>query len=192
MSVAQTRVAVANPYKTLADDVSLVVIGSALMALCAHVSLPLLFNPVPLTLQTFGVMVIALTLGANRGAAALALYLLEGAAGLPVFSPAGPGGIAQIIGPTGGFLMSYPLVAYVIGKTFEKGREFKYAQLASVCGAIVFLTGGMAWLKIVTHVTFAKAFTLAVAPFIAGEVIKIFAASYVGLRANKLLVQYQL
>jgi biotin transport system substrate-specific component len=192
MSVAQTRVAVANPYKALADDVSLVVIGSALMALCAHVSLPLLFSPVPLTLQTFGVMLIALTLGANRGAAALALYLLEGAAGLPVFSPAGPGGIAQIIGPTGGFLMSYPLAAYVIGKIFEKGREFKYAQLAALCGAIVFLTGGMVWLKMVTHVTFAKAFTLAVAPFIAGEVIKIFAVSYVGLRAQKLLAKYQL
>jgi biotin transport system substrate-specific component len=192
MSLAMTRTAVANPYKSLADDAALVAIGSALMALCAHVSLPLLFSPVPLTLQTFGVFVIALTLGANRGAAALVLYLLEGAAGLPVFSPTGPGGIAQIIGATGGFLMAYPAAAYVTGKLFEHRREFKFAQLACFCGELLIFTGGTLWLMIVAHVSLAQAFTMAVLPFVAGEVLKIFAVSYIGSRANKWLARFHL
>src|SRR5436309_6749291 len=97
----------------LLKDSALVVGGSLLMAVCAHVSVPLVFSPVPLTLQTFGVLLIALALGSKRGFAALALYLLEGGSGLPVFSPAGPGGIAQLLGPTGGFLMAYPVAAFV-------------------------------------------------------------------------------
>src|SRR2546423_391180 len=73
----------------LLKDAGLVVGASVLMAICAHVSVPLVFSPVPLTLQTFGILLIALTMGSKRGFAALVLYLLEGASGLPVFSPAG-------------------------------------------------------------------------------------------------------
>src|SRR6266850_3770467 len=92
-----------------------IVIGATLfVALCARVTVPLPFTPVPLTLQNFGVVLVGLLLGSRRGFAALAVYLLEGASGLPVFSP-GPGGIAQVVGPTGGFLMAYPLVAFTAG-----------------------------------------------------------------------------
>src|SRR5213075_777514 len=91
-----------------------VVIGASLfVALCARVTLPLPFTPVPLTLQNFGVLMVALLLGPNRALAAMALYLAEGAAGLPVFNPAGPGGLSQLLGPTGGFLLAYPLVATI-------------------------------------------------------------------------------
>src|SRR5438270_11646000 len=93
----------------------LIVGASLLIAICAHVSIPLWFTPVPITLQTFGVMLLALTIGGWRASAALVLYLLEGVSGLPVFSPSGPGGIAQILGPTGGFLMAYPLAALAGG-----------------------------------------------------------------------------
>src|SRR5437764_7746034 len=95
-----------------------VVIGASLfIALCARVTVPLPFTPVPLTLQNFGVLLVGLLLGSRRGFAALALYLVEGASGLPVFSPSALGlhGVAQILGPTGGFLMAYPLVAFVAG-----------------------------------------------------------------------------
>src|SRR5881409_1766138 len=90
---------------------SIIVGASMFVALCARITLPLPFTPVPLTLQNFGVLLVGLMLGSRRGFAVLALYLAEGAAGLPVFNPTGPGGIAQLMGPTGGFLMVYPLVA---------------------------------------------------------------------------------
>src|ERR1700751_987103 len=102
-------------------QVAIVVGASLFVALCARVTIPLPFTPVPLTLQNFGVLLVALLLGSRRGFAALALYLLEGAAGFPVFNPTGMGGVAQLLGPTGGFLMAYPFVAFVVGRIFERG-----------------------------------------------------------------------
>src|SRR5437899_12034244 len=91
-----------------------IVIGASLVvALCARVTVPLPFTPVPLTLQNFGVLLVGLLLGSCRGFTALALYLAEGALGLTVFSPTGLGGLAQLLGPTGGFLIAYPAVAFV-------------------------------------------------------------------------------
>src|SRR5450432_4258483 len=98
-----------------ARQVAIVVGASLFVALCARVTVPLPFTPVPLTMQNLGVLLVGLTLGSRRGFAALALYLIEGASGMPVFNPTGLGGIAQIIGPTGGFLMAYPLVAWLAG-----------------------------------------------------------------------------
>src|SRR6202142_1458332 len=98
-----------------------IVIGASLfVALCARVTLPLPFTPVPLSLQNFGVLLVGLSLGSRRGFAALALYLAEGLMGMPVFSPTGPGGIAQLLGPTGGFLLAYPFVAGIAGWIFEE------------------------------------------------------------------------
>jgi biotin transport system substrate-specific component len=184
MNTARSRAMVLTHGDTLLDDVALVVAGSLLMALCAHISIPLVFSPVPLTLQTFGILLIALTLGAKRGAVAMALYLVEGASGLPVFSPAGPGGIAQLIGPTGGFLMSYPLAAFVIGKLFENRKTVGMAQIASLAGVAIFMTSGMLWLSLSSHVSLGAAFTMAVLPFIPGEIIKIIVASYSGTRTS--------
>src|ERR1700689_5134446 len=97
-------------------QVALVVGGSLFVALCARITIPLLpLTPVPLTVQNLGVLLVGMFLGSRRGFAALALYLAEGAVGLPVFSPTGLGGIAQLLGPTGGFLMAYPLVAALAG-----------------------------------------------------------------------------
>src|ERR1700683_2515854 len=102
-----------------ARQVALVVGGSLLVALCAHITIPLPGTPVPLTVQNFGVLLVGLALGGRRGFAALALYLAEGLVGMPVFSPTGPGGLAQLLGPTGGFLLAYPLVAGIVGWIFE-------------------------------------------------------------------------
>src|SRR5258706_2480882 len=106
-----------------ARNVALVVGGSLLVALCARIAIPIPGTPVPLTAQNFGVLLVGLLLGSRRGFAALALYLAEGAIGMPVFSPAGPGGIAQLLGPTGGFLLAYPLVAWVAGYVIEHVEE---------------------------------------------------------------------
>src|ERR1700728_4964619 len=105
-------------------QVALVVGGSLFVALCARITIPLMpLTPVPLTVQNLGVLLVGLLLGSRRGFAALALYLAEGAIGLPVFSPTGLGGIAQLLGPTGGFLIAYPFVAWLTGYVMEHGRK---------------------------------------------------------------------
>src|ERR1700733_3716272 len=118
-------------------QIAIVVGASLFVALCARIVLPLPFTPVPLTLQNFGVLLVGLTLGSRGGFAALALYLFEGMAGMPVFSPTGPGGVAQLVGPTGGFLLAYPIVAGIAGWIMENGRRtFARAAVASVLAEI--------------------------------------------------------
>jgi len=160
-----------------------IVIGASLfIAFCARVTVPLPFTPVPLTLQNFGVLAVALLLGSRRGFAALALYLAEGAAGLPVFNPAGPGGVAQLFGATGGFLMAYPFAAFVTGWIFEHtSRRFGWAALASVAGEIILFVGGLSWLFVLTH-SLAQAAKWGLYWFVFAEVIKIMLAAAVATR----------
>jgi biotin transport system substrate-specific component len=169
-----------------AKQAGIVVGASLLVALCAKVTVPLP-TPVPLTLQNFGVLLVGLLLGSRRGFAALALYLVEGASGLPVFSPAGPGGVAQIIGPTGGFLMAYPLVAFTAGWIYEHtSRRFAWAALASTTGEVVLFAGGLGWLFALTH-SLAVAIKWGLYWFVFAEVIKIVMAAGVASRWNRKL-----
>src|SRR5467141_2175661 len=120
---------------------AIVVSASLFVAGCARITLPLPFSPVPLTLQNFGVLVVGLVLGPRRAVAALVLYLAEGAAGLPVFNPTGPGGIAQLMGPTGGYLLAYPLVAGLAGFLIERGRKtFARAAVAGLAAEVLLFT----------------------------------------------------
>jgi len=165
-----------------ARQASLVVGASLFVALCAHVTLPLPFTPVPLTMQNFGVLMVGLALGSRRGFAALALYLAEGLAGLPVFSPTGPGGLAQLLGPTGGFLMAYPLVAGLAGWITERGRSsFARAATAALAGEVVLFAGGLTWLTALTH-SFAQAVRFGLYWFIFAEVIKVMSAAALASR----------
>jgi biotin transport system substrate-specific component len=160
-----------------ARQVALVVGASLFVALCARVTLPLPFTPVPLTLQNFGVLLVGLTLGSRRGVAALALYLAEGMAGMPVFSPTGPGGVAQLVGPTGGFLLAYPIVAGIAGWILENGRRtMARALTASVLAEIALFASGLSWLAILTH-SVSQAVRWGLYWFIFAEVIKIMMAS---------------
>ncbi|HLX74539.1 MAG TPA: biotin transporter BioY, partial [Terriglobales bacterium] len=155
-----------------------VVSASLLVALCAHITLPLPFTPVPLTLQNFAVLLVGLVLGSRRGFAALALYLAEGAMGLPFFNPAGPGGVAQLLGPTGGYLLAYPAVAFIAGWLWERGRRgFAGALVASVAAEVVLFAGGVSWLMLIAHARFAQAAAFGLYPFVFAEVIKVMAAS---------------
>jgi len=163
-------------------QVALVVGGSLLVALCARVTIPLPFTPVPLTVQNLGVLLVGLLLGSRRGFAALALYLAEGAMGLPVFNPTGPGGIAQLLGPTGGFLLAYPLVAWLAGFIMEHGRKsFARAATAGLLGEIVLFSGGLTWLAVLTH-SVARAFRWGLYWFLFAEVIKVMMAAGIAAR----------
>jgi biotin transport system substrate-specific component len=158
-------------------QVALVVGASFFVALCARITLPLPLTPVPLTLQNFGVLLVGLMLGARRGFAALALYLAEGMMGLPVFSPTGPGGMAQLIGPTGGFLLAYPFVAGVAALVVESGkRSFAQAASAALLAEIVLFAGGLSWLAILTH-SFAQAVRFGLYWFVFAEIVKIMSAA---------------
>ncbi len=163
-----------------------IVIGASLfVALCARVAVPLPFTPVPLTVQNFGVLLVGLLLGSRRGFAALALYLIEGASGLPVFSPIGPVGIARLLGPTGGFLMAYPLVAFVTGWIHEhSSRRFASAAVAGVAGEVVLFAGGLGWLFALTH-SISQAIKWGLYAFVFAEVIKTLMAAALADRWNR-------
>lgn len=166
---------------------AIVISASLFVALCAKVTLPLPFTPVPLTLQNFGVLAVGLTLGWRRGFAALLLYLVEGVMGLPVFSPAGPGGIAQILGPTGGFLMVYPFVAALAGWLMDRGDQtFMRAAVASFFAEILLFVGGLSWLALWTG-SVAQAVRFGLYWFVFAEVIKILLAAATSLRARRWL-----
>lgn len=166
-------------------QVALVVGASLFVALCAHITIPLMpYTPVPLTVQNMAVLMVGLLLGSRRGFAALALYLMEGAMGLPVFSPSALGltGIAQILGPTGGFLMAYPFVAFLAGYIFERGsKSFLRAVSAGLLAEILLFAGGLTWLYVFTH-SLAKAAYLGLYWFLAAEVIKVMFAAAIATR----------
>jgi biotin transport system substrate-specific component len=164
-----------------ASQVAIAIAASLFVALCARISVPLPFTPVPLTLQNFGVLLVGLALGPRRAFAALFLYLAEGLMGMPVFSPTGPGGVAQLLGPTGGFLLAYPFVAGIAGWVFDgkseaKKKSFAHAILACVLAEIYLFAGGLSWLGILTH-SFAQAIRFGLYWFIFAEVIKIMSAA---------------
>lgn len=177
-SVTQT-IGVRDRTLGVAGQAVLVVGASLFVALCARVTVPLPFTPVPLTMQNLGVLLVGLLLGSRRGFAALALYLAEGMAGLPVFSPTGPGGLAQLVGPTGGFLLAYPFVAGIAGWIFESGKaSFVRAAAAGLAAEAVLFAGGLSWLAILTH-SFSQAVRFGLYWFVFAEIIKVMSAAAV-------------
>jgi len=164
-------------------QVALVVGASLFVALCARITIPLTpLTPVPLTVQNLGVLLVGLLLGSRRGFAALMLYLLEGMAGLPVFNPTGPGGIGQLFGVTGGFLLVYPFVAFLAGYIFERGKKsFARAAIAGLLGEVLLFAGGLSWLYGFTH-SLAKAAYLGLYWFVAAEVLKVMFAATIATR----------
>ncbi len=149
--------------------------------------LPLPFTPVPLTLANFGVLLVGLALGSKRGAAAAALYLAWGAMGLPVFSPSGFGGVAQLLGPTGGYLLAYPVVAFIAGWISERGTtSFGRNLMAGVTAELVLFVSGITWLAVMTG-SWQRAVAFGLAPFFFAEVMKVMAAAAVARRLQRTL-----
>ena len=175
---------------SLLRDAGLVIGASAVVAVAARLAIPLPGTPVPLSLVNFAVLLIGLTLGAKRGCAAMALYLAEGLAGLPVFSPVvngtiAPGGILQLLGPTGGYLMAYPAVAFLAGWAFHAGKkDFKGALIGATAGELLLFALGANWLVVMFHVPVAQAVAWGVYPFLAAEVLKVVSAAGIASRSG--------
>lgn len=163
----------------IADGVRIIA-ANILLAFCAHIAIPLPWTPVPITGQTFGVLLVAALLGSRRGMFTLVLYLLEGMAGLPVFAPFGAPGNARILGPTAGYLLAYPPAAFLTGWLIERGTASEILPLAGArlagalfSGDVLIFLGGWAWLALSPAVDRTEAFRIGVLPFLPGEVIKI-------------------
>ena len=166
---------------SLLGRIVLTIAATEFVALCAHVSLPLPFTVVPLTLQTFAVILVGMLFGPVVGFSSMVLYLAEGATGLPVFSPHGLGGIAQLVGPTGGFLVSYPLAAACAGLFTRKVRlsnsNFRNGIIAGIVASVPIFVLGALWISHYQSLGISTSWQLAVVPFLPGEVIKITAAA---------------
>jgi biotin transport system substrate-specific component len=177
MSSSATQVASSrNRAFEVATQIAIVVSASIFVALCARIYIPIPGTPVPLTVQNLGVLLVGLALGSRRGFAALALYLAEGAMGMPVFS-GGVSGFAHILGATGGYLIAYPFVAALTGYVFERGKpSFARAAIASFAGEVLLFTFGISWLYVLTH-SLARALSFGLYWFIFAEIIKIMLAA---------------
>ncbi|PYV63811.1 MAG: biotin transporter BioY [Acidobacteria bacterium] len=178
MSSSVTQVAVSKSKSLdLTGQIAIIVAASLFVAVCARFSLPIPGTPVPLSLQNFAVLLVGLSLGSRRGFIALGLYLAEGAAGLPVFSPVGAPGILRFAGPTAGYLIAYPLVAALAGYIFERGKQtFARAISAALLGELLLFACGVSWLYVLTH-SLARAIALGLYWFIFAEVMKVMFAA---------------
>jgi len=178
--MAEPAVQAANTRSRALDaalQVALIIGASFFVAFCARIAIPIPGTPVPLTVQNLGVLLVGLALGSRRGFAALALYLVEGASGLPVFSPFGKGGILQLVGPTGGYLIAYPFVAGLAGYLLERGKAtFARAAWAATAGELLLFACGLSWLYVLTH-SLARALSFGLYWFIFAEVIKVMLAA---------------
>ena len=162
--------------------------GAIAVAAAAQVALPIPGSPVPFTLQPLAVLVVGGLLGPRFGALSLALYLALGAAGLPVFTPFGAPGLARLAGPTGGFLLAYPVAAAIVGwgvsrevGTSEREASrtdvptYRLTALACLTGMAVIFAGGVAQLSVLS----GRGLALGLLPFIWTDLVKVLLAAVV-------------
>ena len=159
---------------TMMHKVALVVGGSLLLAISAHIKVP--FYPVPVTMQTMLVLLIGMAYGSRLGLATIIAYLAQGAVGMPVF--AGGAGLAYMAGPTGGYLFGFAAAAFVVGMLAEKGwgKSYQSTALAMIIGNLVIYAFGVTYLSSIVG-SFDKAIQFGLMPFIYGDLLKIVIAT---------------
>lgn len=166
------------PRRGLAVDAAFVLGGAALIAACAQVSIPLPFTPVPVTGQTFAVVLTGAALGAWRGGAAGLVYLLAGIAGAPVYAH-GAAGWAEVTGATGGYLVAFPLAAALTGLLAERGwdRRLSSALGAMLTANVLVYVLGLGWLAADLHTSLERTLELGLYPFVPGDTLKLYLAA---------------
>ncbi len=181
LAISSARAATSLEQESIVQKVSRGTVATLALALAAHIAFPLPFTPVPFTLQPLAVLAVGLLLGPLDGTLALLAYLAEGALGLPVFSPTGPGGLLQLLGPTGGYLLADPVVALIAGLGVRQLRPFVgpfgAACISSLLAVLVLFISGSAWLAALHPLPLRTLWMVAVGPFLPGECVKIFVAA---------------
>ena len=160
---------------------------AALAAVGAYIHIPI--GPVPIVLTTLFVLLSGLLLGSRWGLASMGLYLLVGAIGMPVFA-GGKGGVAHFFGPTGGYLLGFPLAAWLTGLISERSRGFLIWEIISVIiGSLAIYGLGVPWLKMVTQMPWLKSFLVGMVPFLIGDLVKASVAIILARAVRPILIR---
>ncbi|WP_302133893.1 biotin transporter BioY [uncultured Dialister sp.] len=160
---------------------------AAVTAVCSQITIPI--QPVPITLGTFAVLMAGGFLGKRYGFLAIAIYLLLGMAGVPVFSMM-RGGVAVLAGPGGGFIMTYPFMAFLVGFVAEKmgGFNFKHMIVASLCANVLCYSVGIGWFMFLTGTGIWPSLVMCMFPFLPGDLAKLLLASFLVSKYRRRLV----
>lgn len=171
--------------KTAARDMCYVALFTALIAIMAQISIPMPAG-VPLTLQTLAIPLAGLILGPRRGTLSTVIYVLIGAAGVPVFAGL-KGGMGVVLGMTGGFLVSFPIMALLAGLGIAKGKTGMWLGL--ILGAVINYAVGTVWFMVIAHTGAAAALTACVIPFIPTAILKLVLAGLIGMMLRGVLIK---
>jgi len=155
--------------------------GAVVVGLAAQIAIPVPGTEVPLTMQLPAVLVVGALLGPRLGAASLVIYIMLGVAGVPVFSPMGPPGVERLVGPTGGYLLAFPIAAAVVGRVVSDGSDIGKLVLGLVLGALTIHAGGMIHLTVLTGDLSAAASVVS-APFVLSTLLKLIVAGLLAWR----------
>ncbi|EYE89369.1 bioY protein [Fervidicella metallireducens AeB] len=172
-------------------EITLIGVFAALTCILAQISIPIPFSPVPITLQVFAVCISAVILGKKLGTMSQVIYILLGVVGTPVFAGFS-GGLDKILGPTGGFILSFPVMAFIIGSFVERKQSFLNTFIALIISLFVCYLIGTLQLSFIMKLSIEKALSLAVIPFIPLDLLKIIAAALLGLKIRSKLLKENL
>ena len=175
-----------NNSKTSVKDLCSIAIMAAVTAIMAQIAIPMPMG-VPMTMQTFAVTMAGVILGSKKGGMSILVYVLLGAVGVPVFAGFS-GGIQNLIGPTGGFIISFPIMAYIIGLGAEMRKKKGMFTLMLILGTVFNYVVGVIMFCVVMDSTVMTAMTACVIPFIPTAIIKAVLASILGLQIRKRLI----
>lgn len=172
-------------------EITLIGIFTALTCILAQISIPIPFSPVPITLQVFAVCISAVILGKKLGTMSQIIYVLLGAMGVPVLANFS-GGLDKILGPTGGFILSFPIMAFIIGSFVERKQSFFNTFISLIISLLICYIIGTLQLSFIMKLDIEKALSLAVIPFIPLDIAKILAAAVLGLNIRSKLIKENL
>ncbi|AWI06245.1 biotin transporter BioY [Clostridium drakei] len=168
-------------------EMILISIFAAITSILAQISIVVPFSPVPITLQILAVYLSAIILGSRLSFMSQLVYILLGAVGVPVFASF-HGGITSILGPTGGFLISYPIIAFIIGKVTEKNHNIMMIILGLFISLLICYTFGVLQLSFITKMSLQKAIMIGAAPYVLLDTAKVIAAYLFGVKVRQALV----
>lgn len=170
--------------KLTTRDLILCAVFASVTAVLAQISIPLPFTAVPLTMQVFAVALAGVLLGSKKGFISQLIYVLIGAIGMPVFAQM-KGGFSVVLGPTGGFLLAFPVMAFIIGYFSEKFNTPIYIMIGMTIGLVVDYLGGTLIFMLVTKATFIQGIMACVVPFVILDLVKIVMATVIGVSVKQ-------